>query len=107
MPSCWSCCRRAAVTLRYVCCRAHAAALACSAFVGGESRPALCQQSGLLQRICELRAQFSLAVPPYLQAQKGPAKQQHFGKQELIDLAEASGLSTKPINSDGAELRGT
>ncbi len=77
------------------------------ALVGGGLRPALCQQSGLLQRICELRAQFSLAVPPYLQAQKGPAKQQHFGKQELIDLAEASGLSTKPINGDGAGLRGT
>lgn len=39
------------------------------------------------------------------QAQKGPAKQQHFGKQELIDLAEASGLSTKPINGDGATGR--
>lgn len=35
------------------------------------------------------------------QGQKGPVRQQHFGKQELIDLAEASQLSDKPIKGDG------
>ncbi|EFN56306.1 hypothetical protein CHLNCDRAFT_144716 [Chlorella variabilis] len=40
-----------------------------------------------------------------LQAQKGPAKQPHFGKQELMDLTEASGLSDKPIHGDGTAAR--
>ncbi|KAL4424621.1 hypothetical protein ABPG77_002239 [Micractinium sp. CCAP 211/92] len=40
-----------------------------------------------------------------LQGQKGPARRQHFGKQELIDLAEASQLSDKPIKGDGGAQR--
>ncbi|KAL4448611.1 hypothetical protein ABPG75_005830 [Micractinium tetrahymenae] len=40
-----------------------------------------------------------------LQGQKGPARKQHFGKQELIDLAEASQLSDKPIKGDGTAQR--
>lgn len=45
-----------------------------------------------------LRLQIALLL---LQAQKGPSKRQHLSKAELMDLAEASGLSHKPIRGDG------
>ena len=53
--------------------------------------------AGLLSPLMPL----SLLPLSLSQAQKGPARQAHFGKAELLDLAEASGLSDKPIRGDG------
>ena len=58
-------------------------------------------------RLCNAPASRPPPLPcSHSQAQKGPARQPHFGKQELMDLAEASGLSNKPIHGDGAAWRG-
>jgi hypothetical protein len=52
------------------------------------------------------RHHLSVSSAKYLQAQKGPAKKQHLSKAELMDLAEASGLSHKPIRGDGEHSSG-
>lgn len=50
--------------------------------------------------LCHLQTRAALSGS-CLQAQKGPAKQEDFGKKELMDLTEASGLSAKSIYGEG------
>ncbi|PRW44966.1 Crossover junction endonuclease MUS81 [Chlorella sorokiniana] len=83
---------------------AAAADVAADAAAGGKGRGSSKAAQEYIPQLGSAPYAFLLVM---LQAQKGPAKQQHFGKQELIDLAEASGLSIKPINSDGSSKRQT